>query len=64
MRSWLVRIFAPSIGPLPDDIIWIILEFANMARYTNNASYFYLYACPNPNRWVNRFAAKEKKSIL
>ena len=64
MRGWLVRIFAPTKCILPDDIIWIILELANMARYSNHAAYFYLYACPNPNRWIDRFAKKEKKSVL
>ena len=59
MRNYLVQIFAPLHGPLPYDLIWIILEYANMCRYTKNSSCFYLYACTNPLKFVDRFAVKQ-----
>ena len=64
MRNFLVQIFAPDDGPLPSDLMWIILEYANMVRYTNRSSYFYLYACPNPTRFISCFTEKEKRLTL
>ena len=59
MRNWLVQIFAPKECVLPKDLVYLILDYANMARFSRNASYFYIYASPHP---LKRFTIEQKKS--
>jgi len=58
MRNWLVQIFAPKECVLHKDLVYLILDFANMARFSRNASYFYIYASPHP---LKRFTIEQKK---
>ena len=60
MRNWLVQIFAPKECVLPKDLVYLILDYANMARFSRNASYFYIYASPYP---LKRFTIKKNSRV-
>ena len=53
MRNWLVQIFAPKDCALHEDLVYLILDYANMARFSRNASYD---AYP-----LKRFTIEQKK---
>ena len=55
MKRSLTEIFVPKSCPLPADIAYIILEYANMCKFTDHSAVFYLYACPNPRNFVPHF---------
>ena len=46
MKRALVEIFMPTNCPLDWNLVWIILEMAELAQVTERSAYFYLYNCP------------------
>ena len=57
-RKQLVDIFFGNQRPLPEDILYLILEIAGLAKYGRHMSCFSIYFHPS-NKWRDTRRANE-----